>query len=275
MERETVIFLDSGIGGLPYGGYFHRRNRGIPLVCVADRANFPYGPKKKGDLVKLLRGLTEKLMDRYHPAILALACNTASVSALEELRAAFPGLPVVGTVPAVKPAVLGSKTRRIGVLGTERTIADPYIARLGARYGPDCTIRGEAAPELVEFVEHRYTGADPAERLEAVIPWVEKFRAAGADAIVLGCTHFLILREEFALAGGDISIHDSLEGVCRRVEEILGGSPKADDSDDAGEPAAASSGGGGLAELVVTGTAPPEPYWAHWAEHFGLCLRSW
>jgi glutamate racemase len=284
MEKKIIIFLDSGIGGLPYGGCFHRRNRGIPLVCVADRANFPYGPKKKGELVELLRRLAEKLVDRYRPAVLALACNTASVSALGELRAAFPGLPVVGTVPAVKPAVLGSKTRRIGVLGTERTVADPYIARLGARYGPDCSIRGEAAPELVEFVERRYAGAGPAERLAAVIPWVEKFRAAGADAIVLGCTHFLLLREEFARAAAGIAVHDSLEGVCRRVESLLAGAPGASPREAPGEAAGGvfegASGGGpaagtGAAELVVTGTAPLEPYWSYWAEHFGLCLRSW
>ncbi|MDR1058710.1 MAG: glutamate racemase [Treponema sp.] len=261
MERGTVIFLDSGIGGLPYGGYFHERNRGVDILCVADRANFPYGPKKKEELVELLRGLTEQLVDRWHPAVLALACNTASVSALGELREFFPGLPIVGTVPAVKPAVLESKTRRIGVLGTERTVADPYIAALGARYGPDCSIWGEAAPDLVEFVEHRYAGAAPGERLGAVIPWVEKFRAAGADAIVLGCTHFLLLREEFAKAAAGISIHDSLEGVCRRIEELL---------EAAGGPAASPRKG--RAELALTGGAPPEPYWGHWAEHFGLRL---
>jgi glutamate racemase len=263
MNTRPVLFLDSGIGSLPYGVFFHNANRDETLICVADRAHFPYGPKQRETLIELLFVLTEKLIDRYNPKILALACNTASVSALEALRERFPHLPIVGTVPAVKPAVQASVKRRVGVLGTERTIEDPCIAELAARYGPDCEIIGIAAPSLVEFAERRFALADPAERFLAVEPWVEKFREAGADALVLGCTHFLLLLEEFkTAAGGTMGVYDSLEGVSRRVESFL----------DAEGGRLRSRGGNRTPVLAVSGDAPLEPYWALLAAFSGFSL---
>jgi glutamate racemase len=117
MDNRPVIFLDSGIGSLPYAAYFHTRNPWEKLICVGDRANFPYGPKSKETLIDLVLSLAGKLIALYDPKIFAVVCNTASISCLSALRETFP-LPIVGTVPAVKPAVLASKKRRIGVLGT-------------------------------------------------------------------------------------------------------------------------------------------------------------
>jgi glutamate racemase len=209
-----------------------------------------------------LGSLTERLLSVYAPKLLVLSCNSASVSALDFLRECFPSLPIVGTVPAVKPAVLASKTRRVGVLGTERTIADPCIAALAARYGPGCAIMGERAPALVEFVEHRYALAPEEERLAAVTPWIEKFRASGADSVVLGCTHFLHLLEEFRKAGGDdIAIFDSLEGVSCRVETLL---------DEDGGRLRRKEGGSPQPVLAITGEGPLETYWNETASLFGF-----
>jgi glutamate racemase len=262
MNEGPLIFLDSGIGSLPYARFFHSRNPGESLICLADRQGFPYGPKPKEELVSHLTALTKKIVSLYNPKILVLACNTATVSALSFLRDRFPGLPVVGTVPAVKPAVLASRKRRVGVLGTERTIEDPYIASLAGRYGPDCSILGEAAPVLVEFVERRYAASAKAERLEAVSPWIEKFRRAGVDAVVLGCTHFLLLLDEFREAGGgDIGIYDSVEGISRRIEALL----DAGGGELRGKPGAQSP-----VLLAITGEAPLESYWNEMAALFGF-----
>jgi glutamate racemase len=258
LPGRPLVFLDSGIGSLPYAGLFHSRNPSEQVICLADRAGFPYGPKTKEELICRLAFLTEGLIALYDPAVLVLACNTATVSALSFLRERFPGLPVVGTVPAVKPAVLASRARRIGVLGTERTVEDPSIASLAGRYGPGCAVLGEAAPVLVEFVEHRYAASSRAERLEAVSPWIEKFRAAGADAVVLGCTHFLLLLDEFREAcGKDLGVYHSMEGISRRVESLLGGG--------GGRP-----GAGGRPLLAVTGERPLETYWNEMAALFGF-----
>jgi glutamate racemase len=167
-------------------------------------------------------------------------------------------------VPAVKPAAEASKARHIGVLGTARTAGDPYIAELAARYGPDCALTVIAAPDLVDFVEHRYAAASAGERLAAALPYIERFRRAGADAIVLGCTHFLFLLDTFKAAAGDLSIHDSVEGVSRRAEVLL----------DEGGLRAGPEAGNRKSILLVTGSAPPEPVWQERALAFGLSLRS-
>ncbi|GHV78851.1 hypothetical protein AGMMS49944_06420 [Spirochaetia bacterium] len=229
------------------------------MVYLADREFFPYGVRERPALIQRLTGLLTRLRQHYDPKLGVLACNTASVSALESLRDSFPDLPLVGTVPAVKPAVEASKTRRIGVLGTARTIADPYIAELTARYGPDCALTAIAAPDLVDFVEHRYAASTAEERLEAVLPYITEFRRAGADAIVLGCTHFLFLLDSFRTAAGDMSIHDSVEGVCRRVEALL----------DQGEQWAGPADRGRENILLVTGSLPLEPSWQERAAAFG------
>jgi glutamate racemase len=270
MDKRPVLFLDSGIGGLPYCRYFRSRNPAEAVVYAADRANFPYGSRDREELIRLCTSLVSRIVELFNPKLAAVVCNTASVSALEALRERFPGLPFVGTVPAVKPAVLASRKRHIGVLGTGRTIEDPYIAELAARYGPGCTVTGIAAPELVDFVERRYDRADREERLRMAASYIGRFRAAGADSVVLGCTHFLFLLDEFkAAAGGTVpamGVYDSVEGVSRRIEDLLGGANAV-----AGDAAGTETPAGGL--LLISGSAPAEAVWQKRADAFGLELR--
>jgi len=288
MDPRPLVFLDSGIGSLPYYKHFASRNPGEQVYCIADRANFPYGNKSREELQGLLRVLLGRILRRFNPKLLALACNTASVSALASLREEFSGIPIVGTVPAVKPAVERSRTRRVGVIGTERAMEDPYMREIAARYGPDCLLLGEAAPDLVGFVERRYWEAGPEESLTAVRPWVERFRRAGADGLVLGCTHFLLLLEEFraaaAAAGGNLRIYDSLEGITRRIESFLEGPGLPGKESPGGlsppvkpaaKPAAAPRGERKRAVLVITGPGEVEPRWRSWAGRFGLDLERW
>ncbi|MDR0759489.1 MAG: glutamate racemase [Treponema sp.] len=276
MDKRPVLFLDSGIGGLPYCGYFHRRNPDESLIYTADRANFPYGPKDKDELAAALTALTSSLREAFRPKLAALVCNTASVSALTVLRETFPDLPFVGTVPAVKPAVLGSVSRKIGILGTERTVADPCIGELAARYGKDCAVIALAAPKLVEWVEYRHAGATAEERRDAVDPSVDYFRKQGADALVLGCTHFLFLKNEFkAAAGPGIRVYDSMEGVSRRIETLL------EEQDLRAPSPAGPETGAPLADkpanlLIVTGpsSADGDGVWQTRARQFGLVLGA-
>jgi glutamate racemase len=268
--ERPVAFIDSGVGGLPYCSSFRALLPAIPVVYVADRAHFPYGPKSRQELVVILVDLVTDLIARMDPRLIVIACNTASVSALDDLRSAFPDLPFVGTVPAVKPAALASVKRRIGVLATERTVRDPYAAHLAERFAPDCELVGIAAPELVEFVEHRYAHSDRAERLAVVEGYIRRFRELGVDSIVLGCTHFLFLADEFVEVGGeDISIFDSREGVARRVASLL----EASTPDGRREQANArnlSTPSVAPGKVFVTGSAPIEASWNDFAKLFGL-----
>ncbi|MDR0598546.1 MAG: glutamate racemase [Treponema sp.] len=265
-----VLFLDSGVGGIPYCRRFLDRPNPPGLIYLADRAHFPYGSRTKEELVELLSRHIERIIAAYNPVLAVLACNTASVSALGELRRRFPGLPFVGTVPAVKPAVEESVLRSVGILGTERTIADPYLDGLASRYGPDCAIHKAAAPELVVFVEHRLAAASREERFAAAASYVRRFRDLGADAIVLGCTHFLFLLDEFrAAAGPAMKIYDSVEGVRARVEAVLEDRGAAQPS---GEPPRdpAQNPAGPERILLLSGEDPPGPVWEDRARRWGM-----
>jgi glutamate racemase len=256
-----VLFLDSGIGGLPYCARFLARGTRRGVLYFADREQFPYGAKTREELRALLVSRVSLLLERFPLELAALVCNTASVSALDALRGRFPALPFVGTVPAIRPAMESSRTGVAGVLGTARTIDDPYIEDLAARYGKGRRLLKLAAPELVEFVERRLHSAGEAGRREAVRPWVERFRNAGADGIVLGCTHFLFLLDEFrAAARPDITVYDSVEGVISRVESLLPAEPERPD-----ETAARI--------LLVSGKAEDGGFWAARAAEYGMELR--
>ena len=203
----------------------------------------------------------ESAIKTINPKIVALACNTATLAALSPLRERFPALDFVGTVPAVKPASLASKAGKIGVLGTELTIKESYIRELAAQYGGS-EITGIAAPELVEFVEERLASAPPEEKREMARRYLDRFRAAGVDAIVLGCTHFLFLEDDFKQeAAPDITVFESIEGISRRIESLLGVTSEQDDAASAAEN-----------RLLLTGAAAPEPSWVTWAERLGFSL---
>ena len=219
MNNKPVLFLDSGIGGIPYCLDFLKRNERESVYYLADNKNFPYGTRKKEELISCLTALTEKLLKSVKPKIIVLACNTATVSALEYLRENFPQIPFVGTVPAIKPAAKASKNGKVGVLGTERTIEDPYNRKLAM---DGCEIIGIAAPELVEFVEHHFDETSEDEKTKMVKKYINLFRAKNADTLVLGCTHFLYLLEEFRReAAPYIKIFDSLDGITKRIEYLL------------------------------------------------------
>jgi len=268
MSPQPVVFIDSGVGGLPYFDSFIKLASDRYAVYVADREHYPYGPKKKEELTGILISLVERIEKELDPCLFVIACNSASVSALDSLRAHFPGIPFVGTVPAVKPAALFSRKRRIGVLATERTVEDPYVSLLAERFAPDCTLIGMAAPELVEFVEHRFIQASQQERAEAVAGYVGKFRELDVDALVLGCTHFLFLAPEFAAAATPgMVLFDSRAGVAKRALALLEALPGTADATDKNLPSRLLA-----SRMYVTGSARLEPQWAAFASHFALEL---
>lgn len=263
MDNRPVLFLDSGIGGIPYCRYFHRENPGQSIVYLADRMHFPYGSWKKEELAAVIIALVERVIRIIDPKIVVIACNTATLAALAPLREHFPAYHFVGTVPAVKPASLASKTGKVGVLGTELTINEPYIQELAAQYG-NSEITGIAAPELVKFVEERFDSATPEEKRETARRYLNRFRKAGVDAIVLGCTHFLFLEDDFRQeAAPDITVFESVKGISRRIESLLAGAFPQEGNAPERAP---------VNRLLLTGTQPPEPSWAAWAHCLGFAL---
>lgn len=211
--------FDSGVGGLSVLGAIRALLPDAPLVYAADSAAYPYGTKRPAEIEARVPALLGRLAERFDPELIVIACNTASTIALDAVRGAL-DLPVVGTVPAIKPAAELSKTRTIGVLGTEATVRQPYVDRLSAEFASDCTVIRHGSAELVDFAEARLRG-------ETVGTGVCRraldglFRQSGGDridTIVLACTHFPLVEEELAAAAPrPIRFVDGKEGIARRT----------------------------------------------------------
>ncbi len=218
------IFIDSGVGGIPYMTTLLRRSPEAECVYVADTANFPYGEKSHEQVVNCVLELVEKICRQFSPKVIVIACNTMSVNALEALRETFPDVKFVGTVPAIKLAASLSRKRRIGLLATKATCENPYNIELKNKFASDCVLVNRPDPQLISFIEHKAFTASHEECLKAVKPAVDFFRGENCDVIILGCTHFLNFTDVFEEAcQQDIKVVDSVDGVVRHSLEVLGG----------------------------------------------------
>jgi glutamate racemase len=213
-----LLFFDSGVGGLSVLEPTLKLLPNAPIVYAADSAGFPYGKKSDAELASRIPALLGRLVERYHPRLAVIACNTASTIALDHVRSAL-DLPVVGTVPAIKPAAEMSKSRVIGVLGTEATVRQPYVDDLAAKFAADCTIIRHGSPELVELAEAKLGGEEinvDAVRA-ATQPMFDAPSGDRVDTIVLACTHFPLLGEELRAAFADVTYVDGGPGIARRI----------------------------------------------------------
>ena len=221
-----LLFFDSGVGGLSVLAPTRALLPNAPIVYVADNAAFPYGTRSESEIAARVPALLGRLVERFRPRLAVIACNTASTIALDAVRAAL-DLPVVGTVPAIKPAAEMSHSRVIGVLGTEATVRQPYVDDLAARYAADCTVVRHGSAELVAMAEAKLAGAspEPAAVAAALAPLLEAPGAAEMDVIVLACTHFPLLADEIAAAAPGIALIDGGPGIARRIAQLTQGQP--------------------------------------------------
>jgi glutamate racemase len=217
-ENSPILFFDSGVGGLSVLEPTLKLLPNAPIVYCADSAGFPYGQRSEAEIASRVPALLGRLVERFRPRLAVIACNTASTIALDHVRAAL-DLPVVGTVPAIKPAAERSKSRVIGVLGTQATVRQPYVDDLAARFAADCTIIRHGSPELVELAEAKLRGEriDGAAIRGAVQPMVDAPAGDRIDTIVLACTHFPLLDEELRDAFPLIDFVHGADGIARRI----------------------------------------------------------
>ena len=213
-----LLFFDSGVGGLSVLGPTRALLPTAPIVYVADSAGFPYGKRSEAEIASRVPALLGRLVERFRPRLVVIACNTASTIALEHARAAL-DVPIVGTVPAIKPAAEMSNSRVIGVLGTEATVRQPYVDDLAARFAADCTIIRHGSPELVELAEAKLGG----ERVSidsvkaATQPMFDAPDGDKIDTVVLACTHFPLLDDELRAAFPNVAYVDGGPGIARRI----------------------------------------------------------
>ena len=220
----SVAFLDSGVGGLPYLQAAKEIIPGMSVQYLADNAGFPYGTKTASSLREILADRVRRLRSRFMPDALVIACNTASQIGLASLRKAHPDFPIIGTVPAIKPAAQETKTGRIGVMATESTVKDIYLQNLIAEHASDIEVIKLPAQALVAFVEKKYLFSTPEEREGEIKPYIDFLLEKKVDRIVLACTHFPLVRDELAHAfGPDVAFVDGAQGIARRIAYLTQG----------------------------------------------------
>ena len=225
MDMRPILFFDSGVGGLSVVAPTQGLLPFAPIVYAADSAGFPYGTKSEAEIAARVPALLGRLVERYRPRLVVIACNTASTIALPVVRAAL-DVPVVGTVPAIKPAAAMSATRVIGVLGTQATVRQAYVDDLAARFAGDCTVLRHGSAALVELAEETLAGKAPApERFAAALAGlIEQPGGERIDVIVNACTHFPLVEAELAaVAPAGVRFIDGGPGIARRIESLTRG----------------------------------------------------
>jgi glutamate racemase len=222
---RPILIFDSGVGGLSVAGAIRALLPTAPLVYAADSAGFPYGTKSPAVIEARVPALLGRLAERYDPQLIVIACNTASTIALETVRAAL-DLAVVGTVPAIKPAAALSRTRAIGVLGTDATVVQPYVDNLAAEFASDCRVVRHGSAELVELAEAKLRGeaTDPSRYSAILAELLDQPGGEQVDTLVLACTHFPLVQPELqAAAARPLAFVDGKEGIARRVAHLTRG----------------------------------------------------
>lgn len=221
-EQSPILFLDSGIGGLSVMQAAAKLMPHQQFLYAADYAGAPYGTKSEAEIASRVPALLGRLTERYKPSLITIACNTACTIALSHVRAAL-NLPVVGTVPAIKPASLATQTGVIGLLGTEATIRQPYIDRLKDRFATDYIMLKHGAPELVNAAEAKIRGEkiDMNIICDALNGLRNQEHGQCLDNIVLGCTHFPLLLNELKQLMPEMIFLDGADGIARQIQRLM------------------------------------------------------
>lgn len=227
-----ILVFDSGVGGLSIVQEIRALLPGLGIDYLADNAFFPYGTKHEAELAQRVVAVIGAAIAQLQPALVVIGCNSASTIALELLRERFE-VPFVGVVPAIKPAAAASTTKTIGLLATEGTIMRDYTRELTRQFAHDCRLVSYGSSELVRQAEQLLRGRAPERELirrELAGLWSQP-RAAGIDAVVLGCTHFPLLKPLLTeLAPAAVQWVDSGAAIARRVASLLPSLPWAANS---------------------------------------------
>ena len=218
-----IGIFDSGVGGL---SVFREIRKVLPeekYVYFSDSAHCPYGEKSKEYIIERARSITRFLLDKGAD-IIVIACNTATAAAIAELRKEFP-IRFIGMEPAVKPAVMSTKTGTVGVLATAGTLkADKYL-NTREKWAEGVRIAEHVGQGFVELVEKGCTSGNEAE--DIVRASLKPLLDEGADRIVLGCTHYPFLSDTIAKVASElvpertVEIIDPAPAVARHLYETM------------------------------------------------------
>lgn len=219
-DLRPIGVFDSGAGGLTVLRELHRRLPGERLIYLADLAHFPYGPRYAHEVREFSLRIIEQLIAE-DVKLVVIACNTATAAALDAARERF-DVPIVGVIaPGAQAATEATSNGRVAVISTQGTQSSQGYLHAIKEANPGVGVLGRAVPDLVQIVEDG--DADTPRAEDALRPILREVQDWGADTIVLGCTHYPLLRPAIRrLAGDRLRIIDSAETTAARVERILG-----------------------------------------------------
>jgi len=218
-SRRPIGIFDSGIGGLTVLREVARRLPGEDLLYLGDTARVPYGTKSAATVQRYAQACTRVLLEE-HIKLLVVACNTASAYALDTLRATLP-IPVIGVIePGARAAARRTQNGCIGVIGTAGTISSEAYSRAIAGFQPGARVFTRACPLFVPLAEEGWVTGEIPEGIARA--YLTQLLECGIDILVLGCTHYPLLRATIAaVAGEEVILVDSAEETARVVEETL------------------------------------------------------
>nr|WP_232037619.1 glutamate racemase [Candidatus Erwinia haradaeae] len=219
---SKVVIFDSGVGGLSIYHEIYKILPNLHYLYVFDNVVFPYGEQSEKKTIQRVVSIITAVSRFYQLSLVVIACNSASIVSLPALRSRFV-FPIVGVVPAIKPAAKLTRNGVLGILATRGTVRRSYTNELLSRFAGACSITMLGSKELVELTESKLRGnIVPSKTIKRILrPWLTM--SAPPDTVVLGCTHFPLIREELknALPKGTKLI-DSGEAIARRIECLLG-----------------------------------------------------
>lgn len=214
-----ILLFDTGVGGLTVLAELRKVLPDAPVIYAADYAGLPYGTKTEAEVAARVCGLLGRMSERYHPRAICIACNTASTIALGMVREVLE-VPIIGTVPAIKPAAAMTRSGVIGLLGTAATVRQPYVDRLEEEFAGDKRLLRHAAPGLVDLAEAKLRGVavDLGQLTEEVRGLLDTEEADRIDTLVLACTHFPLLADELLqVFGPQVRMVHGAQGIARRI----------------------------------------------------------
>ncbi len=218
LRNAPIGVFDSGVGGLTILNEMLRELPDERFVYYGDTGNCPYGVRPTSEIQELSRNAARFLLERG-AKVIVVACNTASVSALANLRETFT-VPFVGVVPAIKPAATLTHSGHVGIAATEASAHGDYLRQLIADHANGVTVHAVGCPQLVLLAEKGVLGGPEAET--AIRDYVDPMLALGIDVLVLGCTHFPAMRDAFVrVVGSEVAVIDSGAAIARQTRRVL------------------------------------------------------
>lgn len=220
MQNQPIGVYDSGMGGLSVWRELYKAFPEESLTYLGDGKNCPYGDRSAEEVRRFADEAVGTLIG-HGAKLVVVACNSATAAAIEFLRAKYAQIPIVGMEPAIKPAALSTRSGVIGVLATAASLNGDLFHRTAARYADNIRVITAVGEGFVEIVEQNRIDAPETEQTVRRI--VQPMVDAGADRIVLGCTHYPFLREviERVINDPSVVIIDPAPAVARRTGDLL------------------------------------------------------